>query len=550
MRYLLAIALLLTGLTSLKAATFLERFNALEQDLQSVQDELQNLKDRKGGGSSDASTTPKSSSESVKVLMEAIRQLNIQQKNLDQKIKNLQNQPKSVTSSSKDAASLVEDEDDDDEIQEQLDELNKAITQVRKFTNGNHLKLNVDFRTAVDNINYTLANGTQKGNDAVLSNRLWINMKYKATQNFSFTGQLAYNKTFGAREGTGTASGTYDNFDWITNETANDGILRVKKAYFFYANETFLGTKVPWTFSIGRRPSTNGHLINLRDDDKASSPLAHAINVEFDGMSSKFDFANKTGIPGLYLKFCLGRGLTNATASLDATPYATDDTAPKDIDLVGVIASLYNNGQYALTTQTYTAKNLIDLNQTTAGASFESVGDLSSFTANFTIEGIGEDSEPFLSDHFGKFLDETIFFISYSASYSEPYANGSMLGSPKPQVGRSYWVGLQMPSVSEKGRWGLEYNHGDQYWRSITYAEDTFIGSKMAVRGDAYEIYFTEPFANKSMSWQLRYTYIDYKYSGSNGFFGSTTGNSTLITDGSPYVDTASDLRFYLRYRY
>jgi uncharacterized protein DUF3373 len=53
---------------------------------------------------------------------------------------------------------------------------------------------------------------------------------------------------------------------------------------------------------------------------------------------------------------------------------------------------------------------------------------------------------------------------------------------------------------------------------------------------------------------QIRYTYIDYEYSGSNGFFGNTSGASTKITSTMPgaanYVDTAQDIRFYLKYKY
>ena len=131
-----------------------------------------------------------------------------------------------------------------------------------------------------------------------------------------------------------------------------------------------------------------------------------------------------------------------------------------------------------------------------------------------------------------------------------------MIGSPDSKDGYSYWIGLQMPSlISEEGRWGVEYNKGTKYWRSITYGEDTMIGSKLGARGDAYEAYFTEPLIDDILSFQLRYTYIDYKYAGSNGFFGSTTGAATELTElptgyGGFYVDKASDLRAYLRYRF
>jgi len=71
-----------------------------------------------------------------------------------------------------------------------------------------------------------------------------------------------------------------------------DNTLKVRQAYWLYLGDSAFGLDMPWTFSIGRRPSTNGFLANLRDDDPAQSPLGHIINVEFDGLSSKLDLSN------------------------------------------------------------------------------------------------------------------------------------------------------------------------------------------------------------------------------------------------------------------
>jgi hypothetical protein len=85
------------------------------------------------------------------------------------------------------------------------------------------------------------------------------------------------------------------------------------------------------------------------------------------------------------------------------------------------------------------------------------------------------------------------------------------------------------------------------------------IGSKLAARGNAYEGYFTYKL-NKALSAQLRYTYIDYDYAGSNGFFGQASGVPLKISDiksgmygekmKSMFVESAQDLRFYIRYRF
>jgi len=405
-------------------------------------------------------------------------------------------------------------------------------------------------------------------------------MDWAATKNISFTGQLAYNKFYGQRSGFGEGNiAPFENFDWVVNENPYDDTVRVRSAYFFYRNDTFLGAEIPWTFSIGRRPSTNGHLINLRDDDRAASPMGHNINVEFDGMSARFGFENITGIPGMYMKFCAGRGATNAdarfftvntsgeyNASLPIVPYATNNSDHvTNIDLAGVIFVPYDDGQYSLNTQYYYAAHLIDADMeptATPGiyqfTGMQDVGNMHAITANFVMNGIGSG--------WSDFLDDTIFFVSGAMNITEPkkgIQEQGMLGSQESRTGYSYWVGLQTPTgYSEQGRFGFEYNHGDKYWRSITYAEDTLIGSKVAARGDAYEFYYTDYLIEDVFSFQIRYTYIDYQYAGSNGFFGSTTsgiydasGEPIKISDlPAPYaaatVDTAQDIRFYLRYRY
>ena len=113
----------------------------------------------------------------------------------------------------------------------------------------------------------------------------------------------------------------YETFDWIATENAYDDTLRVRSAYFLYRNNTFIGTDVPWTFSVGRRPSTNGPLISPRDDDKPASPMGHTINVEFDGLSSTFSFDK--WVDGMYVQRCACRGMSNAATKFASTTYAS-----------------------------------------------------------------------------------------------------------------------------------------------------------------------------------------------------------------------------------
>jgi len=534
--------------TSLNAESMYEKFQAMELQMQEMKKEIATLKAQDTDADAEVDSEEEVEADEAETSDDTEEEQDDKDESADEE---------------------SEDDEDDDEneeeeemdVEEEIRDMQESISDINKATNGNSLKLGVDYRFAVDNMQYKMANGDEHGNDAFMTNRLWINMNWAATKNLSFTGQLAYNKAFGQRSTSNTGY-NFETFDWIANENAYDDVVRVRSAYFLYRNDTFFGSSVPWTFSVGRRPSTNGHLVSLRDDDKPASPMGHTINVEFDGLSSKFSFDK--WVDGMYIKLCAGRGMSNAAQKFSSAPYSNSNTANPDIDLLGLIFVPYNNGQYGLATQYYYANNLIDQQFSAMGVpqnSFDTVGGLHSFTANFTVNGIG--------DEINDYLDDTFFFVSGAVSRTDPKDRGAqtgMLGSAEAQNGYSAWAGIQMPSfMTEDGRWGVEYNYGSKYWRSITYGEDTNIGSKLATRGSAYEAYFTEYLVEDILSLQIRYTYIDYEYSGSNGFFGNTTGNSMSISDiqagaaaGNPQmigmasqvVDTAQDIRFYLRYKY
>ena len=84
-------------------------------------------------------------------------------------------------------------------------------------------------------------------------------------------------------------------------------------------------------------------------------------------------------------------------------------------------------------------------------------------------------------------------------------------------------------------------------------------GSKLAVRGDAWEVNYTYQLTD-ALSAQARYVSMSYDYTGSNGFFGSSTGAPIKISDikagmygpqmAAQTVSESQDFRLYLRYRF
>jgi hypothetical protein len=351
-------------------------------------------------------------------------------------------------------------------LEKKLKKSNQKLNQVKAHGAADNIKWSIDFRTAVDKINYTTASGNKTGNDALLTNRLLLNMAYAPTENVFFKGKLGYNKAYGAAP---TASNGmpqrgygYDTFDWVVGENATDDKLRVREAYWLYKNDTFLGNDVSWTASFGRRPSTDGFLSNMRNDMPAQSPLGHNIDVEFDGASFKFGLDQVTEVDGMYWKLCTGRGLTNATPRFDMSgglaskgDYSVDDNAMDTIDLMGFIFVPYDDGQYSVKTNMFVAKNLpgfemadgtVSMNASgtfdiagtgmvsnmqdsgslMSGGTFggmegtamnpnvamKTMGDLSGAAISFKANGIG--------DGINDFLDDTIFFASWAQSKTNP----------------------------------------------------------------------------------------------------------------------------------
>ncbi len=485
---------------------------------------------------------------------------------------------------------------DVDDLKAELEQLKKEVAKLKKQTKGikakrlkkqiselksaalnDNIKWNVDFRTAYDYIHYKYNNGESDSN-GIITNRLWLGMKYAPTSNLSFIGTLSYYKMYGQ---TPAPAMGFNYFDWIVNETPNDGQLRVKEAYFIYFGNSLFGADIPWTASFGRRPATDGLLANYREDQNPKSPIGHIINTEFDGGSFKFDLSNVTSVPGMYIKLCLGRGMTNATSrwavQVDGVNYLELD-GWDNTDLYGFIFVPYSDGQYSIHTTWFQATNLPGMYASEYGfhpmarqympmpdsMDFAQGGDMQGAAISLLAEGIG--------DGINDFLDETNAFVSFAWSKTSPdgkhaasfkggpyngYAmqvDNSMLGSTDNETGTSIYAGVNFPVMFvEGGRLGLEYNHGSEYWRSFTYAEDTLAGSKLATRGNAYEVWYNQELLGKTLTAQIRYTYMDYKYTGSQGFFGEA-GTPIDVDDagmiGWLSVDKAQDLRVYVRYRY
>ena len=409
------------------------------------------------------------------------------------------------------------------------------VAQTENSTVFGKLKVNGDYRFAIDNLHYKLANGSTANNSSLLTNRLWLNFSYKPNKHIDFNTKLAFNKVFGQPFIQG-GQAPFDGFDWLASTTNTDDRFRVKNAYINYRN-TLLDGELPWNFGVGRRSTSYNQLISWRDDSKANSPLGHIVSAEFDGGHLAFNLSKITDIPGMKVKFAAGRGASYVAPSISPTP---NSDWGKNINMFDINYVFYSDDVLHAELQAMHVTNLIDLNDPmNPNKGFSTVGDMN----------LGS----FMMTYNAKNLNDTKFFASFGLSQTDPNDGQGMLGSSDEEIGTSYWLGTQ--SALLDGRFGLEYNHGSKYWRSFTYAEDTVAGSKLATRGNAYEAYYTKEIM-KGLSFQVRYTYLDYDYTGSQGFFGNTTGMAMKVADtkkssmASQIVEKAEDVRLYLRYKF
>ena len=237
------------------------------------------------------------------------------------------------------------------------DSLKEELTEVKTHDAGDNIKWNVDFRTAYHYVDHSMGDGMlptgvydmsippqfgsgmfapAKGEDtsnSLFTNKLILGMSAQPVESLVFKGALGVYSVFG--ESNFERNSMFQDFDWYVNQKPQDDVVvRLREAYFLYFGE--FGESLPYTASLGRRPSTDGFLTNYREDnDYPASPIGHNINMEFDGASFKLDLEKATDISGLYAKLCLGRGFSNTLGSYSMSnqyhfnaPYAEGDDNP------------------------------------------------------------------------------------------------------------------------------------------------------------------------------------------------------------------------------
>ena len=433
--------------------------------------------------------------------------------------------------------------------------VSKKLNVVKAHDAYDNVKFSLDFRPAFDNLSYKYhdykykdktgtvhdLSGSSAHNPALITNRLYLKMKAKPTDKVTFYGNIAMYSTWGGNNLQLDSSVK----DWAESSKATDNVFRLHEAYITYTDEMFDGN-LPYTLSVGRRPSTTGVLANYREgDEESGSPLAHITNMEVDAAMAMFKFDKYVSfMPGGYIKFVYGRAHNGVQQVYDGVagyrPYASykefNGEKDENVDFFVTILKAYDDGQYNLMAQHATIFDTKGMKAGDPGTKKTGAGKAYLDAISFESKGIGNE----IND----FLDNSTVFASVAMTYYDPDDGYILLGEDDSQRGYSYWLGFVFPDMlTDDGKFGFEFNHGSKYWTPMTWAEDTAIGSKIAVRGDAYEGYWNfHFFGEKNLTGQFRYTYLQHDYTPNIRCSGWVPVQDVDIE--------AQDVRFYVRYQY
>ena len=388
--------------------------------------------------------------------------------------------------------------------------------------------------------------------NAILTNRLRLNLDAKVSDNVTVSARLGMYKVFGDSSGVQVFNGqpTALAIDGTTVGVPNSDILRVERAYFTWTN--IAGSKS--YLSIGRRPSTEGPPLSYRyDDPRGGTPAGTLINYQFDGVTAGYHLTEKTTI-----RACYGMGFD---AGFGNGQLLQPSDRLRSVHFLGANVDLYNTDKTFIQLTAAKAWNVTDgfngqivlPNNPVSG---EAIGapvimrfSPSANLGNIFLYGIVASRK----------LKQFETYGSLNWDSLRPNANSSPFGGLgtdpfQPTSSHDGWMGYvgtryTLPVNDGRTKIGFEYNHGSKYWFNFAQAEDDILQPKMSVRGNAYEAYFTHRINNRFI-FKADYQRFLYDWSGSGFQVGEPKRLSSDPLLGFPTYDRASLLSFGLNAKF
>lgn len=373
-------------------------------------------------------------------------------------------------------------------------------------------------------------------NSIMYTNRLRLNLDSQLSENVSFTGRLSMYKVFGDSTGVQVFNGQPNtlNIDGNTTRVPNGDMLRVERAYFTWNK---IGGS-PLYLSIGRRPSTDGPPLNLRNDEpRGGTPMGSLIDYQFDGITIGYHFGENT-----VARICYGLGYESGFGNGDLLKTPADRLS--DVHFLGGNIDLYATDKTLIQTTFARAFDVTDgFNGQIVFPVNPLTGDpipnfMMRFTPSTNLGDIGLFG--FLAQQrVGKF--DVFGNVNWSGTRPRPgvtTAFGGLMSDPfENPVDRNgymvYFGGRYNMGPEDRTKLGFEYNHGSKYWFNFAQGEDDIVAPKTSTRGNVYESYLTHRIT-KRFIFKADYLYYDYQWSGSGWHIGAPKDLSSVPLLGFP----------------
>jgi len=276
-------------------------------------------------------------------------------------------------------------------------------------------------------------------------------------------------------------------------------------------------------FSIGRRPTTDGNPSQFRTGtDGDATPMAF-MDWPFDGLT--MGYAWNWGAAALgesRLRFCYGRGFEDGLEEADAIQ------SIDDMDFAGFSWDAMKKDDMFAYIQVFKAFNVINY------PNFQDP----IINANFgTLSGMGDRKNLGNILHTAAVFQNKVSNFSYFASggwsQTQPDADGMFndyaamamrLAGPNTENedGYSAYVGVRYDIDAVGLKIGAEFNYGSENWVAMSPGHDDIYMSKLATRGQVYEVYGLYDLPTGEMISKYAKTFIrfgyqhyEYDYSGS-----------------------------------
>ncbi len=445
-----------------------------------------------------------------------------------------------------------------------LDDVNKLIAQnyasYLYFTNGltfDQLKRTVgSFPPDLQRQLFPLLTpaptpGNSANNDILYTSRLRLRLKADISKDIDFDARLSMYKVWGDSTGVQVYAGgaTQINFDGTTVGVPNSDILRVERAYFDWKNMF----ETPLYLSIGRRPSTGGAPLNLRQDEmRGGTPLGSVVDFQFDGITVGYHISDESTV-----RLCYGLGYESGFGNGEVLKLPADRL--KDAHLFGVNWDIYSTEKTFIQATWAHAFDLPDgfngllvlPNDPVTGAPIPAPVVLR-FTPSKNLGDL--DLGSLLLIRRDGPLD---WFVSGNVSQSHPENVTTPFGGifadpfdvPQSKTGWMLWAGARLNLNQDKTKIGFEFNHGSQYWFNFALAEDDILGPKTSTRGDVYEAYVTHRIT-KGFIAKLDFIHYDFAYSNSGFPLGAPKRLDETPVLGFPAYKKASMVSLGLTARF